>query len=185
MRKIVIAAAGVAVLACVLGARLRAPKFEDANGALLKTAAWRAQHPLKQVIHNGQILGVLQVPRLGLAVPFVEGSEGAPLNIGAGHIPRTAFPGHHGNAGIAAHRDTCFRPLRFVKPNDDIVITTPEGSYDYKVSGYEIVGPHDGQVLSRTPGRTLTLVTCYPFFYPGSAPQRFIVHAREYGARAG
>ena len=172
---LVVTSAVLAVCACVA---LRARKFEDADGSILKKGTWLALHPSRQLLHRGDLLGIVQVPRLGLAVPFVEGSDAEPLEIGAGHIPHTAFPGHHGNAGIAAHRDTMFRPLRNIRPGDDIVITTPAGSYDYKVSGTEIVMPSDAQVLNRTPNRTLTLVTCYPFFYVGDAPKRFIVHAQ-------
>jgi LPXTG-site transpeptidase (sortase) family protein len=160
-------------------ATLRYPPTADANGADLMRAHRLALHPPRRIVHRGEILGILQVPRLGLAVPIVEGSDDDSLDSGAGHIPRTAFPGHHGNAGIAAHRDTCFRPLRFIRNSDHIVVTTPEGSYDYVVTGSEIVPPSDGKVLHRTPARSLTLVTCYPFFYVGSAPQRFIVHAQE------
>jgi sortase A len=123
------------------------------------------------------LLGVVQAPRLGLTVPFVEGTDDESLLLGAGHILHTAFPGHHGNAGIAAHRDTCFRPLRFIQDGDHVLVTTDRGVADYTVSGTEIVTPDDGSVLHRTSARTLTLVTCYPFFYVGSAPKRFIVHA--------
>ena len=176
MQKTVIAVTA-GVLAVCAGIGLRAQKFEDADGSVLRKATWHALHPTRQVVHRGDLLGMVQIPRLGLAVPFVEGSDGESLDLGAGHIPHTAFPGHHGNAGIAAHRDTCFRPLQHIQQGDDIVITTPAGSYQYKVSGTEIVMPSDGHVLHRTPNRTLTLVTCYPFYYVGSAPQRFIVHA--------
>lgn len=160
---------------------LRPDSAEKDNGVLYKYAEWRELHPSIEVMRRGELLGILQVPRLGLAVPLVEGSDGKSLELGAGHIPRTAFPGHHGNAGIAAHRDTCFRALRFIKPHDDIVITTPGGTYDYVVSGTEIVQPTDNKVLSRTPTKTLTLVTCYPFFYAGDAPKRFIVHGVQAG----
>jgi len=109
----------------------------------------------------------------------VEGADSDALLHGAGHVMHTAFPGHYGNAGIAAHRDTCFRPLRFIRPGDDVVITSPDGVYDYVVAGTEIVLPSDGEVLHHTRNRDLTLVTCYPFYYAGHAPKRFIVHATE------
>jgi sortase A len=153
--------------------------LEDADGSILRQAHQRALNPSQRVVHRGELLGVLQVPRLSLNVPVVEGADDESLNHGAGHIPHTAFPGHHGNAGIAAHRDTCFRSLRFVRPDDHILITTPRGAYDFAVTSTRIVKPEDGHVLHRTPTRTLTLVTCYPFFYIGSAPKRFIVHAEQ------
>jgi sortase A len=168
---------GLAVLGLASWAAIQPQKFEDADRSALQRTASLAMHPAKRVVHRGQLLGMLQVPRLGLAVPMVEGSDDESLDQGAGHIPETAFPGHHGNAGIAAHRDTYFRPLRFIRQADHIVITTPGGVYDYVVSGTEIVLPSDGRVLHRTRSRSLTLVTCYPFYYVGSAPKRFIVHA--------
>jgi sortase A len=149
----------------------------DPDGTVLQAMARRALHPARYVVHRGQLLGVIQAPRLGLAIPLVEGADDDTLDKGAGHIPHTAFPGHHGNAGVAAHRDTSFRAL--VEPGDQIVITTPAGSYVYQVSGTEIVLPNDVRVLHRTRNRSLTLVTCYPFFYVGHAPKRFIVHAEE------
>jgi LPXTG-site transpeptidase (sortase) family protein len=145
----------------------------------LSQASYRAMHPLTRIVHRGDLLCVLQVPRLDLTVPVVEGADQDSLLHGAGHVIHTAFPGHHGNVGIAAHRDTCFRPLRFIRPGDQIVITSPDGISDYVVSGTEIVLPADGHVLHHTPDRNLTLVTCYPFFYVGSAPKRFIVHATQ------
>lgn len=149
------------------------PTAPDAN------IADQARRPLNHVVHHGDLLGVLQVPRLGLTVPVVEGADADSLLHGAGHVIHTAFPGHYGNAGIAAHRDTCFRPLRFIRPGDHVMITSPDGVYDYVVAGTEIVLPSDGEVLHRSRNRDLTLVTCYPFYYLGHAPKRFIVHATE------
>ena len=100
---------------------------------------------------------------------------------GAGHIPGTALPAGSGNIGIAAHRDTYFRPLRGIRANDMISVKTPAGTSRYTVTETEIVRPSDVGVLERASGRDLTLVTCYPFFYVGSAPERFIVHARKIG----
>jgi sortase A len=108
-----------------------------------------------------------------------EGDDEAILNQGAGHIPATSLPHENGNLGIAAHRDTWFRPLRLIRPNDLIEFTTPQGVSRYRVTGTEIVRPSDIQVLAKARGRDLTLVTCYPFYYLGSAPKRWIVHAKR------
>ena len=97
----------------------------------------------------------------------------------AGHIEGTALPGTGGNIGIAAHRDTFFRPLRAVRPQDEIRMTTTYGTFRYVVNAVEIVNPTDVQVLDPTNDPGLTLVTCYPFTYLGAAPKRFVVHARE------
>jgi sortase A len=94
-----------------------------------------------------------------------------------GHIPGTALPGDSGNVGLAAHRDTFFRRLRDIRPDDEIVLTTPDGTFRYTVEGTKVVEPGDVWVLDPTEEPALTLVTCYPFTYVGSAPQRFIVRA--------
>lgn len=127
---------------------------------------------------HGQVIGRIEIPRLHVNVKVVEGADAAALKMGAGHVPSSAEPGEMGNVAIAAHRDKFFRPLRFIKPDDEIVLDTPQGTYRYVVRKTEIVTPKDVRVIHReTADPQLTLVTCYPFFYVGSAPKRFIVHA--------
>jgi sortase A len=128
-------------------------------------------------LHRGERLGQIEIPRLGLSVPVFEGDDPAILDLGAGHVPGTALPGDSGNICIAAHRDKFFRALRFIKPHDEIVLQTGDGESRYIVNSTQIINPSDTQVLMPAPNRDLTLVTCYPFFYVGSAPHRFIVHA--------
>jgi sortase A len=135
----------------------------------------QADHHLRQ----GDPIGELNVPRLHLSVMVLEGDDDSILGVAAGHIPETALPNTAGNIGIAAHRDTFFRPLRWIRPNDVITLTTPGGTTEFSVTGTEVVSPEDTAVLSPGPGRDLTLVTCYPFSYIGPAPRRFIVHARK------
>ncbi|HTS76991.1 MAG TPA: class D sortase [Bryobacteraceae bacterium] len=127
----------------------------------------------------GQIMGRLEIPRLALSVMVVEGDDGHDLKRAAGHIPGTALPGQPGNMGIAAHRDTYFRPLRGIRQGDAIDVQTLRGYYSYRVTSVQIVGPQDNQVLLPTPHDSLTLVTCYPFYYVGPAPKRFIVRAQR------
>ena len=119
----------------------------------------------------------IEVPRIKLSAIAREGVDTRTLRGAAGHIPGTALPGEHGNAAFAAHRDTFFAPLQSVRKGDDVLVTTPEGVFRYAVTSTRIVEPNDVSVLDPTPETTLTLVTCYPFDYLGSAPQRFIVHA--------
>jgi sortase A len=126
---------------------------------------------------HGERIGEIAIPRLKLAVPVFEGDDEATLKRGAGHVPHTALPGQPGNICIAAHRDKFFRSLRFIKPHDEIVLKTSEGPVRYSVNSISIVKPTDVQVLLPAPDRDLTLVTCYPFYYLGHAPKRFIVHA--------
>ena len=113
------------------------------------------------------------------------GSDARTLQLAVGHIPGTALPGEAGNVGLAGHRDTFFRRLQNIRPDDEIRLTTPDGFFTYRVRRTVIVQPRDVWVLDPTDEPTLTLVTCYPFSYVGSAPQRFIVRASlEAGAAA-
>jgi len=129
--------------------------------------------------HQGDVIGRIEIPRLAVSTMILEGTDPKILRVGVGHINGTTLPGARGNVGLAAHRDTIFRPLQGVKQGDGIVVTTSYGRFGYVVDSTEIVNPTDVHVLAPTPDRELTLVTCYPFTYIGAAPQRFIVHARQ------
>jgi len=130
---------------------------------------------------RGDIIGRIEIPRIHVSVIVLEGSDSRTLRVAAGHVQGTALPGTIGNVGIAAHRDTFFRPVGEIRPNDMITLTTLHGIFRYRVDSMEIVDPNDVQVLNWTKDAELTLVTCYPFYYVGSAPKRFIVHARQQG----
>ena len=108
-----------------------------------------------------------------------EGAGETTLAIALGHIPGTALPGQNGNIGVAGHRDKLFRGLRDIQNNDLVQFETLSGTYSYRVQKTNIVTPRDVGVLNPDGTRELTLVTCYPFSYVGSAPQRFIVSARQ------
>ncbi|HVP00273.1 MAG TPA: class D sortase [Bryobacteraceae bacterium] len=127
----------------------------------------------------GEPIGRIEIPRLHISVMVLEGTAPKILRVAAGHIEGTALPGTGGNVGIAAHRDSFFRPLSEVRPEDGILLTTSYGTFRYVADAVEIVDPTDVHVLDPTADPELTLVTCYPFNYVGSAPKRFIVHARE------
>lgn len=125
----------------------------------------------------GELFGQLEIPELNLSAAVAEGAGEDVLRHAAGHIPGTAIPGGPGNTGIAGHRDTLFRPLRNVRRNDTILLRTLRGEFQYRVTSTRIVNPDDVEVLSPSRQATLTLVTCYPFYYLGPAPKRFIVSA--------
>jgi sortase A len=152
---------------------------QRAHDWLTQTTVERRPEP--RALRRGDVIGELEIPRLHLSVAVFEGDDAGILRLGAGHIPDTALPLGSGNIGIAAHRDTYFRPLRLIRVNDVIAVKTPAGESRYAVTEMKIVRPSDIGVLARAPGRDLTLVTCYPFYYVGSAPERFIVHARKVG----
>jgi sortase A len=126
--------------------------------------------------------GQLEIPRIHLSAMVAEGSSPGVLRRALGHIPGTALPGQAGNMAIAGHRDTFFRHLGRLQPGDVIELNTAHGRYQYAVKFTEIVGPEDTQVLRPGSGKSLTLVTCYPFYYVGPAPRRFIVRAVTLGA---
>jgi sortase A len=128
---------------------------------------------------EGAIVGKLVIPRIGISVVIVEGIEDGDLKHAVGHIPGTALPGNDGNIGLAGHRDTFFRPLRLIRRNDALTLLTVGGMYRYRVVSTKIVGPDDVRVLYPDGRDVLTLVTCYPFYYVGSAPKRFIVQAER------
>jgi sortase A len=123
-------------------------------------------------------LGRLEVPRLRLSAVVEEGVGENVLAMSVGHVPGTALPGSAGNAAFAAHRDTFFRPLKDLRLHDEISYTNAKGTYRYRVEGWKIVDPSRVDVL-RPDGRPrLTLITCYPFYFVGRAPKRFVVEAR-------
>ncbi len=124
------------------------------------------------------VVGRIELPRLRLKAVAREGVDTRTLRGAVGHVPGTALPGETGNAAFAAHRDTFFRALKGVRVGDEVTITAPDGVYRYVVTGTRIVEPSDISVLDPSAGKTLTLVTCYPFDYVGSAPKRFIVSGR-------
>jgi sortase A len=122
-------------------------------------------------------LAILRIPRIRLEVSVLEGTDDVTLDRGVGHIADTAAPGDDGNIGIAGHRDGFFRGLMNVVPGDAIELGTRHGTESYRIERTWIVNPDDVSVLDPTPERSLTLVTCYPFYFVGPAPQRYIVRA--------
>jgi sortase A len=135
-------------------------------------------HPIVE----GSPIGLLEIPRLGLSVIILEGTDDQTLRLGVGHIKHTPLPGETGNVGIGGHRDTFFRALRNIREGDEIRITTLEGCFEYRVQSTEIVNPRDTWVLNASSGPSLTLVTCYPFYFIGSAPKRFVVQSVQTAA---
>jgi sortase A len=126
-------------------------------------------------------LAVLSIPRLRLSVAVLPGTDDRTLDRGVGHIAETALPNTRGNAGIAGHRDSFFRGLGDLVPGDTIELATFDRAEIYRVERTWIVNPEDVSVLDPTPSPAITLVTCYPFYFVGSAPQRFIVRAVRTG----
>jgi sortase A len=109
----------------------------------------------------------------------VEGTNGRTLRRAVGHVPGTALPGARGNIAITGHRDTFFRALRNIREGDEVTLTTLNGAYHYRIDSMKVVGAEDTEVLNHSDESILTLVTCYPFYFVGPAPKRFIVRAHR------
>jgi sortase A len=122
-------------------------------------------------------LAVLEIPKFRLVVPVLEGTDELTLNRGVGHIAGTARPGSPGNVGIAGHRDGFFRVLKDIAVGDRLVIRTVGATEWFQVESITVVPPEEVSVLAPTARPTITLVTCFPFYYVGSAPKRCIVRA--------
>src|SRR5262245_7051796 len=121
--------------------------------------------------------GVLAIPSLKLRVPIFAGTSELVLNRGVGWIEGTARPGDNGNVGLAGHRDGYFRGLKNMKLGDTIEVESVGHALSYRVTSIKVVDPTDVSVLDPTDEPAVTLVTCYPFYYVGDAPQRYIVRA--------
>lgn len=131
------------------------------------------------LVSDPGLIGRVEIPRLDISAMVREGVDAATLSRAVGHVPSTPLPGAAGNVAIAAHRDTYFRNVRNIRNGDRIRMVTPKGTYEYIVDSLKIVEPTEVKVLDPTPHPAITLVTCYPFNYIGSAPKRFIVRASQ------
>jgi sortase A len=131
------------------------------------------------LLNIGEVIGELQISRLGVKAVVVEGDAPELLDRAVGHLPETPLPGEWGNVALAGHRDRLFRPLRQIREGDTIVIATSSGSFQYVVQSTFVVPATEVGVLRSSDAKELTLITCFPFNYIGHAPNRFIVRARE------
>lgn len=135
--------------------------------------------PPESSLIEGEIVGHMEIPRLGVSAAILQGTTSRTLRHGVGHIQGTAIPGTPGNSGIAGHRDTFFRALKDVREGDEIELKTANVSTRYRVDWARVVHPEDNSVLDPTRESALTLVTCYPFYFIGAAPTRFVVRAHR------
>ena len=152
---------------------------ERAASVGARPAASPALPPKPPAAVTDGLIGRIEIARLDLSAVVVEGVGKTALRRAVGHIPGTALPGQPGNVGIAGHRDTFFRPLRNIRQDDIITLTTVRGEYRYRVVSTRVVSPDNVAVLDPTGDEILTLVTCHPFYFVGSAPNRFIVRAER------
>jgi sortase A len=149
-------------------------KASNANRAASRIETTKAD---QVALNEGSVMGRLEISAIGLKVPIVEGYDPESLRAGVGHITGSAQPGGLGNMALAGHRDTFFRPLRNIRRGMKMSVYAKDGRYEYLVDSTTIVKPEDVRVLAIHEKPELTLITCYPFEYVGSAPNRFIVRA--------
>jgi sortase A len=155
-------------------------KFDRTIGALeLTTQAAAIAGPVAKPadLGEGDVIGKLEILQVGISVMVLQGTEEETLHLGAGHVPGTPLPGADGNSAIAGHRDTFFRKLEGIRPGDRIRFSTVRGNSEFVVGSTEIVEPDDTEVMESRGRTELTLITCYPFYFVGAAPHRFVVHA--------
>ena len=168
------ARAGISSACCAVGA-WRARAHLNRRPPLPRRRAGRREDGL---------IGRIEIPRLLFSAVVVEGVDKTTLRRAVGHIPGTALPGQAGNVGLAGHRDTFFRPLKDLRIKDEIQFSTLKGDFKYEVESLRVVEPDNVGVLAASGENVLTMVTCYPFYYVGPAPKRWIVRARQVSPHA-
>jgi sortase A len=181
--RLILLIAGILALSYVAFTLISARIYQkNAVLTLDKQIQAEEQYKIEQpvlTIKEGDVLGRIDIPRIGVSVAVLQGTTSRTLRLGVGHIKGTALPGESGNIGIAGHRDTYFRALKDIRKDDEIQLETATGIAKYDVDWIRITSPSDNGVLAPTTESALTLVTCYPFYYIGAAPERFIVHAHK------
>jgi sortase A len=176
--------AGGTLLALYAGARIESKVFNAYQDFRLEERRRQNQNNkdpavAKPLPAEGDVIGRLEIARLGIRAAVVEGISPSILRKAVGHVPQTALPDESGNLVIAGHRDTFFSELWDIRPGDRMVLATPEGDHEYVVERTRITEPEDMAALRDDGGAKLTLITCYPFRYIGPAPMRFIVQGRR------
>jgi len=173
---VTLAYAGGALAYAELYQRYESWKFEQT--AVAGEPAYGAAIVAQPIdLSEGDLIGKLEIPRVGISVIVLHGVEDGTLRLGAGHVPGTPRPGQEGNAVLAAHRDTFFRKLEGVRAGDRVQFSNGRDAFAYIVESTEIVEPDDTRVMESHGVKELTLISCFPFYFVGAAPHRFIVHA--------
>jgi sortase A len=173
---------GLVCLVWVGVALVREHRFQQSQSRALDRAMEEppptAEAPVPRP-EPGGLIGRLEIPRIALSAMVVEGDDEKTLDRAVGHLPDTALPWEAGNSALAGHRDSFFRPLKDVRVGDEVRLTSPHGTFVYRVTEAFVTVPTDVGVLDSRGKAEITLVTCYPFNYVGAAPKRFIVRAER------
>ncbi|MBI3447563.1 MAG: class D sortase [Acidobacteria bacterium] len=171
-------AVGLLLLSTAAAGMLNREWSQEHDARWLEAARREPAAPARRPREN-DVVGRIEIDRIGLSVSVREGDGARVLRVAAGHPPATPLPGENGNVVVAGHRDSSFRTLKEIRPGDRVRFSTPWHVYEYVVAHTSIVAAERMSVLDPTPQNTLTLITCYPFGFIGPAPQRFIVRALE------
>jgi sortase A len=166
---------GVVGIAWCVISYLGIMRFQDAQANRLESLRQMSLQP--GASKPGDPIGKISIPRVGLSAIVAEGIDDATLKHAVGHLPGTPIPNQPGTVVLAGHRDTFFRGLAHVRPDDLIALDTPRAEYRYKVVHTQVADPRQVELLESSPQSDLTLVTCFPFHYVGPAPKRFVVQA--------
>jgi sortase A len=153
-----------------VGQKAAARTFDEPSAAVIPAGT-------KPALQRGDTIGKLTIPRLSATYYVMEGDHEEELRRGPGHLRGSAMPGSQGNCIIAGHRDTHFRILKDIQKGDDILVETKTGQYLYRVKSIRVVPADDTAPLQPTSRAELSLITCFPFYYVGNAPKRFVVEA--------
>ncbi len=180
----VLGAIGATLLLICIGLEVRAlwtrsameRRLDEVGSSRVREHGSIAEATRREAEASG-LIGKIEMPRIGLSAVVLEGETERTLSKGVGHVTRSAYPGERGNVALAAHRDTYFAPLEQAQRGDSIWIRTPDGRFGYTVDTILVVNPGRVDVLESTGRAELTLITCYPFYFIGSAPKRYIVRA--------
>ncbi len=167
-----------------LGQSVAAREFQQEESIQPAPSIAHPEQPIR-LPRRGESMAELIIPRLDTSLFVVEGDGARELRRGPGHLQGTAMPGAAGNCIIAGHRDTHFRVLKDLRAGDDLILRTRAGQFLYRVKSLKVVSPNNTDSLQPTRDSELNLITCYPFYYVGTAPKRFIVEARLAASVAG
>ena len=180
-------ALGASCLIWVGATAMHAVTYQTEQNARLARLGASTDHLTTDRTLNGAVsrpeaalpIGRLEIPRIGLSAVVMEGDDDRTLRVAVGHLPDTPLPWQDGNAALAGHRDTFFRPIRRLRTGDEIRLVTPRGTFRYRATRQVVVEPDQLWVLDPSPTAALTLITCFPFDFVGAAPRRFVVHAER------
>ena len=168
---------GVAAASAAGYVRVQTERLDAEAQRFLKKELHARLQAQREISRPGEMVGSLLIPRLNTQTMVVEGTGKRELDIAPGHLSGTPLPGQKGNAVIAGHRDSHFRSLRHVREGDVVFVETGGEIHTYRVVNQTIVSPTDTHVIDPTQRPTLTLITCYPFYFVGHAPSRYILRA--------